>query len=106
MIPIQTEDLRVTERDFLRYSPDSQSNPLGLPLYTEARDLWIWNVLSLYIPISNASVKPPLQSTEHDHHLKAKQNCHWDARLAVAQTRGGIWRDTHQICQLGPSTMA
>lgn len=39
MIPIQTEDLRVTERDFLRYSPDSQSNPVGLPFYTEARDL-------------------------------------------------------------------
>lgn len=39
MIPKQTEDPRVTERDFLRYSPDSQGNPLGLPFYTEARDL-------------------------------------------------------------------
>lgn len=71
MISIQTEDLRVTGRDFLRYSPDSPCNPLGLPFYTEARNLLILSIISPYIPITNATVKPPLlQPIEEDHHKK------------------------------------
>lgn len=71
MISIQTEDLRVTGRDFLRYSPDSPCNPLGLPFYTEARNLLILSIISPYIPITNATVKPSLlQPIEEDHHKK------------------------------------
>lgn len=56
IISIQTEDLRVPERDFLRYSPDFPSNPLGLPFYTEALTSELKNIISPYIPITNATV--------------------------------------------------
>lgn len=58
-------------RDFLRYSPASPCNPQGLLFYTKARSLLILSIINPYIPITNATVKPPLlQPIEADHHPK------------------------------------
>lgn len=89
MISVQTEDLRVTGRDFLRYSPDSPCNPQGLPFYTKARNLLILSIISPYIPITNATVKPPLlQPIEEDHHPKP--------HLVVTHMWLWLWPDTRR----------